>query len=169
MKYDKKTLGGNLDTAARAELIISQYPSDRRYALAALQSMQREFNYIPKEGLLALAHHVGCRSAELYAMATFYKALSLEPKGRHIIKVCDGTACHIYGATSLVIGLERLLSIKPGQTTQDGEFSIELVNCVGSCALAPVVVIDEEYHGKVSMESLPALIDAYSRKGECDE
>ncbi len=140
---------------------IDTYPKNRRYALAALQDMQRGYGYIPKEQLYALAEHMGCPVSHLYAMATFYKALSLKPKGRHVIKVCDGTACHIRGAINLVSGIERTLGVAPGETTDDGEFSLELVNCLGSCALAPVMVVDETYYGKVTLEQLPEIFEKY--------
>lgn len=138
--------------------IIAGYEADQRFALAALQDMQHEFNYIPQEGLERLAAHLGCPVSKLYSMATFYKALSLTPKGRHIIKICNGTACHIRGSMNLATGLQRELGIEPGQTTDDGEFSVEMVNCLGSCALAPVVVVDDVYHNKLKVEQLPAII-----------
>jgi NADH-quinone oxidoreductase subunit E len=140
------------------QIILDNYPKERRYALAVMQDMQRVYNYIPREGLDALALHLNCPVAGLYSMATFYKALSLKPKGKHIIKVCDGTACHIRGSSNLIGSIQRTLGIGPDETTGDGEFSLELVNCVGSCALAPVMVIDETYYGKVSMESLPGIL-----------
>ena len=123
-----------------------------------MQDMQRAYNYVPRTGLLALAAHIGRSEAQLYAMATFYKALSLKPKGRHIIRLCDGTACHIRGAVRLADTVERLLGIGPGETTADGLFSLELVNCLGSCALAPVMVINETYYGKVTPDKLPAIL-----------
>ena len=140
---------------------IEAYPADRRYALAAMQDMQHEFNYIPEEGLEALASHLGCPIAQLYAMATFYKALSLTPKGKHIIKICNGTACHIRGASNLQTGLKRELGIDPGQTTDDGMFSVEIVNCLGSCALAPVVLVDGTYHNKLKLEDMSGLVAQY--------
>ena len=142
------------------QTLLDNYPNDRRFALAAMQDMQRAYNYIPREGLEALADYLGCPLAGLYSMATFYKALSLKPKGKHIIKVCDGTACHIRGSVNLIGGIFRTLGIGPDETTMDGEFSLELVNCIGSCALAPVMVIDEIYYGKVTMESLPGILGA---------
>ena len=145
--------------------IIEAYPADRRYALAAMQDMQHEFNYIPEEGLEALAAHLGCPIAQLYAMATFYKALSLTPKGKHIIKICNGTACHIRGASNLQTGLKRELGIDPGQTTDDGQFSVEIVNCLGSCALAPVVLVDGTYHNKLKLEDMAGLVAQYADDG----
>lgn len=114
----------------------------------------------------ALANYLGCPMSSLYAMATFYKALSLKPKGRHIIKLCDGTACHIRGSANLLSGIERLLGIQAGETSADGQFSLELVNCLGSCALAPVMVVDDTYYGKVTMERLPEILAQYREEGQ---
>ena len=139
--------------------LLDAYPKERRYALAVMQDMQRKYNYVPRKGLEALAEHLGCPISGLYSIATFYKALSLTPKGKHIIKVCDGTACHIRGAVNLIGSIYRALGIGPGETTEDGEFSLETVNCLGSCAIAPVMVIDEKYYGKVTMESLPRILN----------
>ena len=149
--------------------ILDAYPKDRRFALAAMQDMQRRYNYVPREGLEAMARHFGRPVSDLYSMATFYKALSLKPKGRHVIKVCDGTACHIRGSTNLIGGIRRALGIEPDGSTEDGEFSLELVNCVGACALAPVMLIDEIYYGKVKPESLPGIFEAVRSGTAYDE
>ena len=150
------------------EEIIESYPADRWHALAIMQDMQHRFNYVPEEGLEALAKRLDCSVASLYAMATFYKALSLKPKGKHIIKVCDGTACHLAGSSNLVVGIERELGISPGDVTDDGLFSVELVNCLGMCALAPVMVVDDDIYGSVKLEQIPKILDSY-RKGGQDE
>lgn len=149
----------------RIEEIIHSYQPDRRYALAIMQDMQREFQYVPREGMEALAEELQCPVSSLYAMATFYKALSLVPKGKHIIKCCDGTACHIRGASTLIDGIRRELKIGPGETTQDGMFSLETVNCLGSCALAPVLVVDDVYYGKVTLEKLKEIIRGVKEGG----
>ena len=154
-----------VDQASKIQEIIEAYPVDRRFALAALQDMQHAFNYIPEEGLSALAVHLGCPEAQLYSMATFYKALSLTPKGDHIIKICNGTACHLRGAMNLATELQRDLGIEPGETTEDGTFSVELVNCLGSCALAPVMVVDGNYDNKLRVEQIPGIIESYASQG----
>ena len=143
------------------QAILQAYPPEQRFSLAMLQDMQHQFNYIPRSGMEALAAYLGCPLSSLYAMATFYKALSLKPKGRHIIKLCDGTACHIRGSTTLLDGVRRLLGIDAGETSEDGLFSLELVNCLGSCALAPVMVVDGTYYGRVTLEKLPKILDQY--------
>lgn len=152
-------------TKEELNTILQAYPREQRYCLAILQDMQRKYNYIPREGMEALSDYLTCPLSSLYSMATFYKALSLKPKGEHIIKMCDGTACHIRGSARLRDGITRLLGIDNGETTPDGLFSLELVNCLGSCALAPVVVIDDTYYGKMTVEKLPGLLDTY-RRGE---
>lgn len=145
--------------------IIESYDPDQRYALAIMQDMQRTFQYVPREGLELLASYLGCPVSSLYSMATFYKALSLVPKGVHIIKCCDGTACHIRGASTLLEGIGRELGIGPGETTPDGQFSLETVNCLGSCALAPVMVIDDVYYGKVTLERLKEILSEVRKGG----
>ena len=147
------------------ERIIHSYECSQRYALAIMQDMQRTYQYVPREGLEALAEYLGCPVSALYAMATFYKALSLVPKGEHTIKCCDGTACHIRGASTLIDGIERELGIGPGETTEDGLFSFETVNCLGSCALAPVLVVDDVYYGKVTLEKLREIIEDVRKGG----
>lgn len=154
---------------ARIREITQEYPPEKRFALAIMQDIQREFNYIPEDALPLIKERVGTSEGQLYAIATFYKALSLKPKGKHIIKLCDGTACHMRGAPNLVGGVERHLGITAGERTEDGQFSLELVNCVGSCALAPVMLVDSTYYGKVTMESLPGILDTYKPGGENDE
>ena len=148
--------------------ITNCYPPEKSYALAIMQDIQREFHYIPEEAFPLVKERVGTSEGQLYAMATFYKALSLKPKGKHIIKLCDGTACHMRGAVNLVGGIKRHLGIAPDETTEDGQFSLELVNCVGSCALAPVMIVGETYYSKVTMEGLPGILDAYKPGGELD-
>ena len=150
-----------MDEKKLIEEIIHNYPAEQRYSLAIMQDMQRQFNYIPRDGMEALAEYLGCALSVLYSMATFYKALSLKPKGKHIIKLCDGTACHIRGSMTLKEGVTRALGIDDGETTEDGLFSLELVNCLGSCALAPVMVVDDVYYGKMTMEKLPEVINEY--------
>lgn len=144
--------------------VINKYPREQRYSLAILQDLQHKYNYIPREGMESLADYLGCPLSALYSMATFYKALSLRPKGRHIIKLCDGTACHVRGSASLRDGIARVLGIQDGEATEDGMFSLELVNCLGSCALAPAMLIDEDYHGNVTAEKLPGIFNAYRKE-----
>ena len=150
------------EQASKIEEITAAYPANRRYALAVLQDVQHAFNYIPQPAFKALAARLGCPESQLYSMATFYKALSLTPKGEHIIKICNGTACHLRGSTSLATQLKNELGIDPGQTTEDGKFSVEFVNCLGSCALAPVMVVDGNYHNKLRVEQVKKIVALYA-------
>ena len=144
--------------------IVESYPKDRRYSLAILQDLQRTLGYIPRESLEVVSGYLGIKMSGLYSMATFYRALSLKPKGKHVIRVCDGTACHIRGAPVLLDSLKRALGIGPGETTKDDLFTLETVNCLGACAIAPVMVVDEKYHPKVKPDEIETILAVYRRK-----
>lgn len=133
---------------SRFDRIIERYERSEESLLAILQDFQREFHYVPEEGIRRLSEVMGVPASKIYAMGTFYKALSLTPRGKHTIKVCTGTACHLKGAPLILDTLERELKVKRNGTTEDGEFTLECVNCVGACAMAPVVLVDEVYHGE---------------------
>lgn len=139
--------------------IIERYPREKRYTLAILQDIQRKYDFIPREVMVLMSDYLGMPISDIYSMATFYKALSLKPKGKYIIKLCNGTACHIRGSESIREELETILNISPGETTEDGLFSIEVVNCIGACALAPVMLINEKYYGGLTEEKVKAIID----------
>lgn len=147
--------------------IVSSYPNEKRYILAMMQDIQRHFNYLPREAMEKIAEHADAPFSRIYSMATFYKAFSLVPKGRYNIKVCDGTACHIKGSLVLIDQVRKLLGIKPGETTEDGLFSLETVNCLGACAIAPVMVVNERVHPKVTSSSIIDIIKSYG--GEVHE
>lgn len=157
-----------MENESRIQEIIFRYPSEKRFSLAIMQDIQREFNFIPREAMVAISEYLLIPLSKLYGMATFYKALSLNPKGKYVIKVCDGTACHIRSSMVILSELKKLLAIEPGEITPDGLFSIETVNCVGACALAPVMVINGDYHGKLTPQDIAGIIDGY-KGGEADE
>ena len=141
--------------------VLSSYPKEKRYSLAILQDLQHKFGYVPRECLELVSKELGLKLSALYSMATFYRALSLEPRGKHIIRVCDGTACHIRGASVLLDSLKRSLKVNPGETTKDGLFTVETVNCLGACAIAPVMVVDEKYYPKVKPDEVDLILKAY--------
>lgn len=149
------------------EQIIRRYPAERRYILAIMQDLQKRFNYLPKEGLQMTARHVNAPMSTVYSMATFYKAFSLVPKGRVNLKVCDGTACHIKGSQVLINEIYKCLGIKPGETTPDGEFSLETVNCLGACAISPVLVANQKVYAKVTPAAVREIIKEHG--GRIDE
>ncbi|WP_328597319.1 NADH-quinone oxidoreductase subunit NuoE [Heliobacterium mobile] len=149
------------DRVAVTGRILEGYPKEQRYTLAMLQDIQKEFQFIPRESMELIADYLELPLSKIYSLATFYKALSLRPKGKHVIKICDGTACHIRSSQMLANELYTLLKIRPGETTEDGQFSIEMVNCLGACAIAPVIVIDETFYGKVTPAKLQEIIAQY--------
>ena len=138
--------------------IIDRYEKTEESLLAILQDFQREFQYVPEEGIRRLSEVMEVPESKIYAMGTFYKALSLTPRGRHIIKVCTGTACHLKGAPEILEELERELKVKRDGTTADGEFTLECVNCVGACAMAPLTLIDGEYHGQTRASKVMDIV-----------
>lgn len=147
--------------------IVSSFPREKSSILAIMQDIQKEFNYLPREGMVKISDHVNVPISRVYSMATFYKAFSLVPKGRYTIKVCDGTACHIKGSNVLLNQLNKVLDITAGETTADGLFSIETVNCLGACALAPVMVINDKVYPKVTSSAIADIIKSYG--GEVNE
>lgn len=151
----------NLETDMRGLDVIQKYPKEQRYTLAMLQDIQRKYKYIPREALESLAEYLETPVSRLYGMATFYKALSLTPKGEYIITVCDGTACHVSGSMVVLDELEKIVGIKPGGTTEDLKFSINTVNCIGCCAIAPVMMINEKYYGNLTPKMIKEILDEY--------
>jgi len=145
--------------------IVAHYPREKRHSLAIFQDVQRRLGYIPREALEIIAAYLDLKVAVLYGMATFYRALSLTPKGKHRITLCDGTACHIRGSVSLLDALTRHLGIAPGETTPDGLFSVETVNCLGACAIAPVMVVDGTYYPKVTVGRIPEILASCTSPG----
>jgi NADH-quinone oxidoreductase subunit E len=127
--------------------------------VATLQAIQRKHGYLPADALKQVSRSTGRALADVYGVATFYRAFSLQPRGRHVVSACLGTACHVRGAHGVVGELERQLGICAGKTTSDREFSLETVNCLGACALGPVVVIDGHYVAKVGKEKVRHLLD----------
>lgn len=138
--------------------IIERYPGKPEYLIFLLQDIQSAFNYVSPVALRLVCDHVGVPDSQAYAVATFYQSFSLEPKGEHEIKVCQGTACHLKGSERLVEHMERRLGVEAGETTEDLRFTLETVNCLGCCALSPVVVADNEYHSQATARKLDKVL-----------
>ena len=134
--------------------ILERYPSNQSSLIMVLQDVQEELNYIPEESINLVSAKLGVPRSRIYSVASFYKSFSLAPQGKHHIDVCMGTACHVRGAERLVLQLTDELGIKPGETTEDLEVTLNTVHCVGACALGPVVIMDGEYHGEVTPRKL---------------
>lgn len=141
-------------TPADIDAILEKYPSEERYLISILQDVQAQYNYISPENMTLICDHVGVPVTQAWSVATFYKSFSLEPRGEHEVRVCCGTACHLRGSERIVQDLERKLGVSAGHTTDDLRISLETVNCLGACALAPVVMIDEHYIGGATQNSV---------------
>lgn len=152
---------------SHVDAILNRHPNQPRYTLAILQDIQKEYRYIPREALHKVSSYLNVPLSKLYSMATFYKALSLVPKGENIITVCDGTACHVRASSVVLEQIEKYLKIMPGETTDNGKFSLQIVNCLGACAIAPVMVVNDKYYGKVTPKMIKKILNNYG--GGIDE
>ena len=152
------------ETVRTTDAILDRYPQQRASLIMMLQDVNGAFNYLPEASLLRIAERLGLPFAEVYGTASFYKAFSLEPRGEHLVQVCVGTACHVRGAQRILEEFERLLSVKSGMTTEDRKFTLETVNCLGACALGPIVVVDGQYSGSMNMAKVSRLVDSYAKK-----
>jgi len=146
------------DDCEKVAAIVSRYGSNRDSLISILQDIQSEYHYLPENVLRAVASQLGLPLIQVYGVATFFKAFSLEPRGQHIVSVCLGTACHVRGAPAVLDEVKRRLGIAPSETTEDMRFSLETVNCLGACALGPIVVVDGKYHGQMRPGKLKKVL-----------
>ena len=143
--------------------IIDKYMEQKGVLIQLLLDIQHELNWIPKEAIMRINERLKIPVSEIYRVASFYTALSLKQRGRHLVRVCSGTACYVRGGPRILDSVERTLNIKPGETTSDKNFSLETVNCLGCCALGPVIEIDGQYHGKLSPSNVGQVISKYTK------
>ena len=141
--------------------IIERHGFQKASLISILQDIQAEMNFLPRKALLQVSRSLDISLTSIYEVATFYKAFSLEPKGRHTIQVCLGTACHVRGGARALDYIENRLDVKSGKTTKDLAFSLERVNCLGACALGPMMVIDKKYYGKINSNKIEAILKKY--------
>ncbi len=141
--------------------IVKKYNFNEREILPILQDIQKEYNYLPLAAMEKVCEKLKVTLAEVSSIATFYSGFSLKPRGKYIISMCIGTACHVRGAPRILDEIERQLGIKNGETTSDGEFTIETVSCIGACALGPVVVINGDYHGNITTAGVEKMLNQY--------
>ena len=132
--------------------------------IEVLQDFQEAYNYLPEEALRMVSEKLKVPIIEVFRVANFYKAFTLKPRGKHLLTVCMGTACHVRGAPKFLDEVLGQLNIKPGETTEDGEFTVETVNCLGACALGPIVVLDGKYYDHMTSGKLRALIQKVRKK-----
>lgn len=150
------------------DTILEKYPGDPQYLISLLQDVQANYHYISGENMNLVCDHVGVPLTQAWSVATFYKNFSLEPRGKYEICVCLGTACHLKGGERIAEGLERELNVERGHTTEDMRFTLDTVNCLGACSMAPVVKVDDEYIGKstqnVVKKYLQKLYDDFEKE-----
>ena len=140
--------------------ILDRYHRDPAKLVPILQEVQEEYRYLPEEILALVATSLGLPPAKVYGVATFYAHFTLTPKGKHIVRLCDGTACHVKGSIAILDAIRQRLGLSDRQqTTPDLLFTVETVSCLGACGLAPAVVIDDKVHGQVTPEAAVALIE----------
>lgn len=149
-----------MDTAKLDE-IIQECGVHRSNIIPILQGIQATYNYLPEDALRYLSEKIKVPLIDLYSIASFYKAFSLTPRGKHLINVCLGTACHVRGGVPILEEIERKLEINRGETTPDKNFTLETVNCLGACALGPIVVVDEDYHGNTTIQQVGEILQNY--------
>ena len=150
----------------KIDQIIEKYREERGSVIGVLQDILAEFRYLPEEALERVSEQLEIPLSRLYGLATFYNSFRLEPRGKHHVCVCVGTACHVNGAPKLVRTLERCLGVAPGETTEDEQFTLDTVNCLGACALGPLVVVDGEYRGKMDQSKVIRLLRQYRADNE---
>ncbi|MDY6907229.1 MAG: NAD(P)H-dependent oxidoreductase subunit E [Chloroflexota bacterium] len=130
--------------------LVGKYSGSRDDLVSILQDIQAEYHYLPEDALRVVAQQLDLPLIQVYGVATFFKAFSLTPRGEHMVSVCMGTACHVRRAPAVLDEIKRRLGIEPGETTEDMRYTLETVNCLGACALGPIVVVDGSYHGQMS-------------------
>ena len=152
MNYDEKV-----------KAIVDKYGGSHDSVISILQDVQSEYHYLPEGAMRAAATQLGLPLIQVCGVATFFKAFSLKPRGEHTVQVCLGTACHVRGAPAVLDEAKRQLGIAPGDTTDDMCFTLETVNCLGACALGPIVVVDSEYQGQMSSNKVKNILNKYSK------
>ena len=151
----------SLPEHSKVDKIIKSYSCEKSALIAILQEIESSYGYLPAWALRHVSEKLNVPMIQVYGVASFYKAFHLTPRGKHLIRVCLGTACHVRGGQRVIEELERKLAIEVGETTKDLNFTLERVNCLGCCALGPIVMIDENYHGHMSPAKVGSLIKQF--------
>jgi NADH-quinone oxidoreductase subunit E len=147
--------------AEKVSRVLQKHRRDKSLLVDILQDTQTEIGYLPKEALEEVSRGLDVPQSRVYSVATFFKAFSLKPRGRHLINVCMGTACHVRGSAKVLEKIEQLLNVRTGETTKDLKYTLETVNCVGACALGPMVIVGEDYHGEMTPEGVVSMLKQY--------
>ena len=158
---------GHLNASAvkQIEEIIARYQNEKTPLMMILSDIQNEFGYIPLEVQELVSEKTGIPVAEIYGVVTFYSFFSLTPKGKYVIGVCLGTACYVKGAQQVLDKFAELLQIKPGQTSEDGLFTLDALRCIGACGIAPAITINGKVYPKVAVSQVPGIVEEYRKLG----
>ncbi|MGO0123126.1 NADH-quinone oxidoreductase subunit NuoE [Desulfothermobacter acidiphilus] len=143
------------------EEVVRNYRGQPEKLIAALLALQRHYGYLPEPALRVISQELRVPLSKIYGVATFYAQFRLQPRGKHTVCVCLGTACHVRGSEQIFHQLRRELGIEAGETTTDGRFTLEVVSCVGACSMAPIMMIDEDLHGRLDADKALALLTQY--------
>lgn len=152
------------EARAKLDQVIARYRGQPDGLIQVLHCAQETYGYLPREVLERVSSELGVALSEIYGVVTFYALFSLKPRGKHQVSVCKGTACYVRGSTQVLGRLERELEIKPGDTTDDGVFSVEVVRCLGACGLGPVMTVDDQVFARLKPERVPEVLAAYKKK-----
>lgn len=145
--------------------IFKKYPRfERSNLIPILQDIQEIYSYLPEEALKEIAEHISIPMSSVYGVATFYNQFRLKPLGKNVIRVCRGTACHVKNSANILTALENELGICAGNTTRDRLFTLETVACIGACSIAPVININEEYYGRITIKEISRIINKYRKE-----
>lgn len=162
----RKSNGKRTHESKGVEEIVSRHRGEPRALIEILQDIQAEHNYLPQELLVEVAQRLQLPLSRVCSVASFYNTFSLVPRGRHCLNVCLGTACHVQGSARVADQIGRILGIGPGETTEDLQFTMERVNCLGACALGPVMVVDGKYHGGMTPQKVEGVLKPYMASQE---
>ena len=141
--------------------VVNKYPDKKGVLIPVLQDVQIKYGYIPNEAVPLIAQELSIYPIDIYGVLTFYAQFHLSPRGQHVITVCQGTACHVMGGKAILDYIAKLLDVTVGETTKDGVFTLDKVACLGCCGMAPVVMIDKDFYGGCTIQSVEQLLDKY--------
>ena len=147
------------------EEIIARYKDERTPLMMMLSDIQNEYGYIPLDVQELISEKTGIPVAEIYGVVTFYSFFSLKPKGKYVIGVCLGTACYVKGSQQVIDKFSEILNIKPGETSEDGLFTLDALRCIGACGIAPAITINGKVYPKVAVNQVPGIVEEYRKLG----
>lgn len=151
-------------TGLEMDDLLRGFGREQKELTQILHKVQAEYGYIPPQAIRRVAEHLNTSENEVYGVLTFYKAFRLQPRGKHLVTVCQGTSCHVRGGPGVFDEMKKELGVEPGETTPDRMFSLETVNCLGCCAIGPTVVVNGTYYSQVSVEDVHSIIAEYRKR-----